>query len=183
MKRSFKECFYDENGKQQRTRSRISKTWVRRVLHLTPDVSSVGTEAEASLLLRSEPAGTLYATTVLRLRTTLRCGKSHTRVRTPPLPHSPVRTPLLPRASVSCAIAAVIVAVVVGVPRCRRPEKGNFCPLSQWRRCDKWLAALMWRFHIVVTLTLMRIVCIVPITHVCLVSVRNNYLKLTEWLR
>lgn len=42
-----------------------------------------------------------------------------------PLPHSrtSVRTPLLPTASVSCAIAAVIVAVVVGVPRCSRPEK------------------------------------------------------------
>lgn len=118
------------------------------------------TEAEASLLLvllRSKPPGTLYAT-LLRLRTTLRCGKSHTRVRTPPLPppqpllRSPVRTPLLPRASVSCAIAAVIVAVVVGVPRCRRPEKGNFCPPSQWRRCDSWLAALLSSFHIVVAL-------------------------------
>lgn len=69
-----------------------------------------------------------------------------------PLLHSPVRTPLLPRASVSCAIAAVIVAVVVGVPRCRRPEKGNFCPPSQWRRCDRWLAALLSSFHIVVAL-------------------------------
>lgn len=80
---------------------------------------------------------------------------SHSRAHpSPPLPllRSPVRTPLLPRASVSCAIAAVIVAVVVGVPRCRRPEKGNFCPPSQWRRYDRWLAALLSSFHIVVAL-------------------------------